>query len=195
MNNIDIKKIYYLNLLILLLFLILSTLIINFSVKNSEQVNYNAVIQENEIHLKSETKKLSENSVTTDSVVSNFVKAAVIESLSFEITKINEQLSVAKKFYTDNGWLSYNATINETLKNLIQEDMITMSTIVEKDPILMNTKNFAGISFWKFYTKATIRFVGKGGTTNQEYNVIIILSQKKDGKNIRGLAIDRFEIK
>lgn len=194
MNKIDIKKIYLVNFILLICIFLTTFIYVNYGLKLSEQNEYEMVISKgNEVE--KEIKSLSKKSVTTDSVISKFVKNAIIESLSFEITKVDEQFDVAKKFFTDSGWDSYNNSINETLNTLIQDDLITMSAITDKDPILMNSKKFGGISFWKYYSKVSIRFVGKGGTINKEYHLIIILSQKKDGKNIRGLAIDSFEIK
>lgn len=189
----NIKKFMLLNTIIFLISIIFVFFMKDILVNNFEPQKYKKIeFPEKNVYLKDLTTEI----ITTDDVVNDFVIRSIVDSLSFEIDKLNKKDELIKNYFSDNGWLYFYPTLKDLRVKLKEEnDVITSSVVILDDPILMNVYSNSNIKLWKYYVKPTLKIVGKGGISIQDYSLIMILSQVKNPKNIRGLAIDSFELK
>ena len=140
--------------------------------------------------------KFSDDEISTDEAVKKFLKRALISITSFDINKTKESDEYSKTFFSDNGWNSFIDEFEVRRKELIlQGGLITMSSIILRDPILMNYMEGDGFKMWKFSTSITVKSVGKGGRVVNDFNAVTVLSQITDPKHASAIAIDFLEIR
>lgn len=138
----------------------------------------------------------SKTPIVTDSIVRKFLKKATVNTLSFEINDLEGQEKSARVFFSKVGWASFWESYKITQDNLINiDDIIRITAVINQDPLLMGYKEYRGVKYWKFYLDGNYQAIGKGGTENKTFKAILEVSQTSSSENIKGIAIDRMDIR
>lgn len=140
--------------------------------------------------------RFSNSPVITDEVIRGFVKKGVISALSFERNNLEQQEKNAKKYFSTLGWESFWTSYKPVQDELIlNQDVIRLTAVINDLPIILGFRSFGGQKFWRFHLSGNYQAIGEGGTDNLPFTAILELSQTASHENIRGIAIDRMEIR
>lgn len=140
--------------------------------------------------------RFSQYPIITDEVIRGFVKKAVVNSISFEINDLKGQEESAKSYFSSIGWKSFWGSYKTNQESLIKNDgVIRIIAVINQDPLIIGFREARGKKYWKFYLDGNYQSIGKGGSVNNPFKAILELSQTSSSENIRGIAIDRMDIR
>lgn len=193
MQKIKIKHLLLINFLVLLLTPFVMFFFANYGVDSMLKNIYG---YKESIESRTVPHRFSKSPIITDEVIRDFIKKAIVNTLSFEANKLAEQESTARPFFSDSGWASFWGEYKITQNNLINnEDMIRMTAVVNQSPLILGFRSFGEKKYWRFYLDGNYQAVGKGGEENRPFTAILELSQTASHENIKGIAIDRMDIR
>jgi intracellular multiplication protein IcmL len=133
-----------------------------------------------------------EPNLLPDTILSWAKKAATL-SYTFGFDTYNDQLAMARPYFTDAGWTAYRSTIRPLL-NRIVENQIFVYGIVAGAPVISNEGELPGVGYsWRVQIPFLVTYqASRGLATKQFYTVLMTIVKVPTEINPQGIGIDQF---
>lgn len=131
--------------------------------------------------------------VRSEAQVLNWASKAVTESLTMDFRRYRDQLTGARKFFTDEGFDQFILALRES-GNLdsIKKNRYLVDAVLNGGPRISWAGERNGVFYWKIHLPVLISYHGGGRSKTQEAEIVLLVRRVSAAKNPHGMGIQQF---
>lgn len=122
----------------------------------------------------------------------NWASKAAITSYTFVYVNYNQQLEMARPYFTQAGWQDYQQSISDVIDTIVKNKLI-INGIVSGAPVISNQGPLPGRGYtWRIQIPFLVTYQSANETTKRNYFVVITIVKVPTTVNPQGIGIDQF---
>ncbi|HLB42393.1 MAG TPA: DotI/IcmL/TraM family protein [Gammaproteobacteria bacterium] len=146
-------------------------------------------VQSNEQRM--ELKSYEEPNLLPDTILRWASKAATIAS-TYDFSNYNNQLAVARPYFTESGWSSYQRSVTRLI-NAIVANQLVVNGIVTGTPVISNQGPLGVDYAWQVQMPFLVAYQPASAPPYQRsYFVVLTIVKVPTSSNPQGIGIDQF---
>lgn len=127
----------------------------------------------------------------SDTILRFASKAATI-AYTFDFVNYQEQLSLARPYFTSAGWSDFQSSISDLVSTIVKNQLF-VSGVVVGTPVISNQGPLPGTDYaWRVQIPFLVNYQSANVTTRRNYMVIVSIIKVPTIDNPQGIGIDQF---
>lgn len=126
-----------------------------------------------------------------DTIIRFASKAATL-AYTFDFSNYNQQILLAKPYFTEAGWADYNASVSNLVETIVQNQLF-VSGVVAGTPVISNQGELPALGYtWKVQIPFLVTYQSANTTSTGKFLVVITLVKVSTTINPQGIGIEQF---
>lgn len=127
----------------------------------------------------------------SDTILRFASKAATI-AYTFDFVNYQEQLSLARPYFTQAGWNDFQSSIGGLVSTIVKNQLF-VSGVVVGTPVISNQGPLPGTDYaWRVQIPFLVTYQSANVTTRRNYMVVVSIIKVPTLENPQGIGIDQF---
>lgn len=132
-----------------------------------------------------------EPNLLSDTIL-RFASKATTIAYTFDFVNYQNQISLARPYFTDAGWKDFLSSISGLVDTIIKNQLFVTGVVVGT-PIIVNQGPLPGIVYaWRVQIPFLATYQSANITTKRNYYVVVTLVRVPTSLNPQGIGIDQF---
>lgn len=124
-----------------------------------------------------------------------FASKAAVAAYTLDFVNYEKQLSEVKPFFTPGGWVDFNASMNDVIKTIVQNQLF-VAGVVYGAPVISNQGPLPGKGYvWRIQIPFLVTYRSAGSASKNKYLVTVTIVHVPTRDNPQGIGIDQFVMK
>src|SRR3990167_1014166 len=129
--------------------------------------------------------------VLPDTIIKWASKAA-IAAYTFNFVNYNDQIKIARPYFTDAGWRDYIASVNDLVNTVVQNSLF-VNGVVAGTPVIANHGPLLGRKWvWRVQIPFLVTYQSANTTRVRNFYVTLTIVSIPTNVNPQGIGIDQF---
>jgi intracellular multiplication protein IcmL len=121
-----------------------------------------------------------------------FASKAATTAYTFVFSNINNNLALAKPYFTEAGWTSYRASVDGLISGVVKNQLF-VDGIVSGVPVISNQGVLPAKGYtWRVQIPFLVVYQSANTTTTRKFIVVVTLVKVPTYVNPRGIGVDQF---
>jgi hypothetical protein len=121
-----------------------------------------------------------------------FASKAAVLAYSFDFVNYNDQLPLARPFFTEAGWSGFKTSINYLVNSVIKNKLF-VSGVVSGAPVIASQGPLPGVEYaWQVQIPFLVTYQNDSSVTQRNYIAAITVVRVPTSVNPQGIGIDQF---
>ena len=132
-----------------------------------------------------------EPNLLPDTIINWATKAATL-AYTFDFVNYNNEIQLARPYFTDAGWQDYLASVNDLISTIVKNQLF-VNGVVAGTPVISNQGDLPGRGYtWRIQIPFMVTYQAAEVVTNRRYYVVITIVRVPTSVNPQGIGIDQF---
>lgn len=172
----------------LIVLLLLAVSFVSYQMSNRPLPMFNAITPKGE---KMALLSYDEPNLLSSTILQWASKAAVV-SYSFDYANYQQQLNLARPYFTNDGWSDYLGSVNGLINSIIKAKLI-VNGIVAGTPVIANQGPLPGRDYvWRIQIPFLVTYQSANTTSKRTFTVVMTIVRVPTSSNPQGVGIDQF---
>lgn len=126
------------------------------------------------------------------STLVHWASKAAVAAYTFDFVGYQNQIALARPYFTAAGWQDYQASIQSLLQTITQNQLF-VNGVVAGPPVISNQGDLAGRGYtWRVQIPFLVTYQSAEQTSRANYTVIMTIVRVPTTINAAGIGIDQF---
>lgn len=121
-----------------------------------------------------------------------WASTAATRAYTFSFEQYNEQLALARPYFTDDGWQDYLNSVRYLIDTIVQKQVF-VNGVVAGTPVISNQGPLPDKGYvWRVQIPFLVTYQSTSGPEKRNYYVVLSIVRVPTEVNPRGIGIDQF---
>ena len=121
-----------------------------------------------------------------------FASKAATTAYTFDFVNYNEQISLARPYFTDTGWSDFKASISRLIQTIVANQLF-VAGVVSGPPVISNQGPLPDIDYaWRVQIPFLVTYQSANTTTRRQFYVVITIIRVPTSVNPQGIGVSQF---
>jgi intracellular multiplication protein IcmL len=121
-----------------------------------------------------------------------FASKAAVTTYTFNYVNYEEQLALARPYFTEAGWADFKASISGLAGSIVKNQLF-VSGVVSAPPVISNQGPLPGKGYvWRVQIPFLLTYQSSTTSVKRKYFVIVTIVRVPTSVNPQGIGIDQF---
>lgn len=126
------------------------------------------------------------------STLITWASKGAVAAYTFDFALYNEQIALARPYFTEQGWKDYQASIASLIQTITQNQLF-VSSVVVGPPVISNQGELPKLGYtWRIQIPFLVRYLSEGPEARANYTVVVTLVRVPTSINPAGIGINQF---
>jgi intracellular multiplication protein IcmL len=148
-------------------------------------------VAEQQDHNKMQLTPFTEPNLLSDALL-RWASTAATLAYTFDFVNYNDQINLARPYFTDAGWVDYINSIRGLISTIVKNQLF-VNGVVAGTPIISNQGDIFGRGYaWRVQIPFLVTYQTAESQTKRNYFVVLTLVKVSTAVNKYGVGIDQF---
>lgn len=175
-------------LVVSIIIMLCCVIVVLYQIQNRPIPSFHAVASDQkQMHL---VPSVDPNLLSTTLI--KWANQAVVAAYTYDFSNYEDQLALARPYFTENGWLLYqNSTQN--LINTIRKNQLIVNGVVSGPSVISNSGDLPDLGMtWRIQIPFLVTYQGAENVRNEFFIVTLTIVRVPTTQNPAGIGIDQF---
>lgn len=126
------------------------------------------------------------------STLIRWASKAAVAAYTFDFARYNQQVALARPYFTDSGWRDYQSSISGVIGTIVQNQLFA-SSVVSGPPVISNQGDLPGHGYtWRIQIPFLVTYNVSEELIVRSYTVVVTVVKIPTTENPTGVGIDQF---
>lgn len=126
------------------------------------------------------------------STLIQWASKATVAAYTFDFARNQQQLAMARPYFTDAGWVAYQSAVSSVIAAVVQRQLIVNGVVVGT-PVISNSGDMTGHGYtWRIQLPFLVTTQSADAIDKKSFMVVLTIVKVPTTQNPAGVGIDQF---